>query len=128
EVGVDHHDALDHRREADGADAVQLVGDEAVELLRQFDLLLGADGLGLLDDLHDAGDLGGRLDAAFTVGGVPGARLDGEDRGRIAAGVDLGVAREGETAGVFVPDLDDQLVGVAHGEVRGAFADLDVGG
>src|SRR5690606_30496397 len=30
--------------------------------------------------------------------------------------------------GVFVPDLDDQFVGVTHGEVRGAFADLDVGG
>src|SRR5690606_34171149 len=53
EVGVDDDDTLDHRREADGADAVELIGDQAVEFLGELDLLLGADGLGLFDDLDD---------------------------------------------------------------------------
>src|SRR5260370_475509 len=78
----------------------------------------------LVDDRHDALELGRRLHALLALAQRPLAEQwpGGEDR-RVAH-VDLGVAGERERRGVLVPDLGLELVGVAHLEVQRALADL----
>src|SRR5947199_2902033 len=72
ESRVGHHDALHHRRQADRADLPEVVDPDPEQLLRELGLLLRRDGLGLIDDLHDALDRSGRLD--------PGKALDRTER------------------------------------------------
>src|SRR4051794_8998609 len=66
DVGDDH--ALHHGREADRADLINVVGPVAIELLRELDLLLGADGTRLVDDLDDTLHLRRRLGAFLAAG------------------------------------------------------------
>src|SRR2546422_10968248 len=84
------------------------------QLLRELRLLLGPDRLGLVDDLHDALDRGGRLDALGALGMRPAAVERPEREDRRVTRVELRVAGEGEARRVLVPHLGHELVVVPH--------------
>src|SRR5712691_5285651 len=101
ELGVGDDHALHHRREADGADLVEVLGPDPVELLRELDLLLRPDGARLVDDLDDALHLRWRLRTFLAAGRIPAPpqRAHGQDRG--VARVGLGIAGIGKGASVL---------------------------